>query len=226
MKFLKSDLSLKKLALATFIIFTPVFASADVSNLQGLISQIQTLVNALIPLLFGFALIGFIWGVVKYIWAGGRPEKIKEARGFIIFSIVGIAVMLSVWSLALFLKDSFFPTAPATYSTGSVNSGGSSSGSTGDFGNVTPGSGAGSGSNFGSNTDRTNGAVCYANGGCNSGYCNLSLHTCENSPTGSGNSGTNFSNGSTCYANTGCSSGYCDMGTNMCANPPAQGTDF
>ena len=104
---------MKKFLLTTALFLLPSVALADVTNLTSLISQLQTVINALIPLLFSIALIGFIVGVIRYIWSAGNPSKIKEARSFIVFSIIGIAVMLSVWSLALFVKNSFFPDAPA-----------------------------------------------------------------------------------------------------------------
>ncbi|MDQ3014559.1 MAG: hypothetical protein M3Q73_01700 [bacterium] len=101
------------------------FAAED---LKGLIIELINLINLVIPLLFGIALLGFMIGVIKYI-ASGSAEKIKEARLYIVYSVVAIAVMLSIWSLALFLKNSFFPRGPMPYNpTGGGGSGGGSVG--------------------------------------------------------------------------------------------------
>lgn len=93
---------------------TPYAAFAAADDLRGLIVELISLINLVIPLLFGIALLGFMVGVIKYI-ASGSAEKIKEARLYIVYSVVAIAVMLSIWSLALFLKNSFFPRGPMPY---------------------------------------------------------------------------------------------------------------
>ncbi|MBX4198283.1 pilin [Candidatus Parcubacteria bacterium] len=104
---------MKKL-LYVSLLLAPFVSSAEATDLKSLVSDLVELVNLIIPLLFGFALVAFMWGVIKYI-ASTDSVKIKEARNYIAFSIVAIAVMLSVWGLALFLKNSFFPTAPQPY---------------------------------------------------------------------------------------------------------------
>ncbi len=105
---------MKKFGLFVALSFLPVITFADVENLQGLVAMLVSLVNSIIPLLFGLALLAFFWGVIGYIRAV-NPAKIKEAYMYMTFSIVSIAVMLSVWGLALFLKNSFFPSANSPY---------------------------------------------------------------------------------------------------------------
>lgn len=103
---------------------TPYSAFAA-EDLKGLIIELINLINLVIPLLFGIALLGFMVGVIKYI-ASGSAEKIKEARLYIVYSVVAIAVMLSIWSLALFLKNSFFPRGPMPYDPTGGSAGGGS----------------------------------------------------------------------------------------------------
>ncbi len=101
---------------------TPFVALADVEDLSGLANNLVGLVNSIIPLLFGIALVAFFWGVIQYIWSADT-EKIKEAREYMLYSIISISVMLSVWGLALFLKNSFFPSAHLPYDPSSGQSG-------------------------------------------------------------------------------------------------------
>jgi hypothetical protein len=144
--------SVKKIiALVGSMLALPAIASADVANLKDLINQLRDIIDALIPLLFGIALLGFIWGVVKYIWSGGNAETVKKARVYIVFSIVALAVMLSVWSLAFFVKDSFFPSAPASY-----------------LNNSNPTQAA---PNSYSNMTRCTNGLCPNGGVCSYGYC-------------------------------------------------------
>lgn len=103
---------------------SPPCSSAG-SSLKCLIVEIIETVNLLVPLLFGIALIAFMWGVIKYIYAAD-PKNVKDARNFMIFSVIGIAVMLSVWSIASLLKNSIFPGAPSPLGGGPGSSGGGS----------------------------------------------------------------------------------------------------
>jgi hypothetical protein len=82
--------------------------AGQINSLSSLSSGLVAVANALVPLLFGLAVLGFMWGVIKYVFAAG-PEKLDEARNYMIFGIIGIAVMLAAWALALFVKNSFFP---------------------------------------------------------------------------------------------------------------------
>jgi hypothetical protein len=102
--------SIKKYSLIVFA-FSPAFAlAADITDLKSLITYAIQIMNALIPLFFAMAFLGFIWGVIKYLYAAG-PQKLSEARNYIIFGILAMAVMLSVWGLALLVKNSFFESA-------------------------------------------------------------------------------------------------------------------
>jgi hypothetical protein len=68
-------------------------------NALGLIQGV------LIPLVFTLALLAFFWGVVKYIW-GGVEDKAK-GRDFMIWGIVALFVMASVWGLVRFIQGEF-----------------------------------------------------------------------------------------------------------------------
>lgn len=78
-------------------------------NFKCAVDYILSLLNLLVPLLIGIAVILFLFGLVKYITAGGDETKVKEAKKFILFGIVGLFVMVSVWGLVQVLVNSFFP---------------------------------------------------------------------------------------------------------------------
>jgi hypothetical protein len=93
----------------------PLVARAEnITDLKSLIAYVRATLNSLVPLLFAIAVIGFIWGVIKYIYAGG-PQKLSEARNHIIYSVIAIAVMLSIWGLAEMLKNTFFESSRTPY---------------------------------------------------------------------------------------------------------------
>jgi len=88
------------------LIFTPglVFAVSDFNELATTVSGI---LSTIVGLLIAFAVVMFLYGVVKYITAGAEEEKKKEARNVIIYGIIGIFAMVSVWGLVGILKNTF-----------------------------------------------------------------------------------------------------------------------
>src|SRR5436305_998632 len=92
----------------------PRIAYADVENIQGLVDSLIKISVTLVPLIMTLAALGLMWGIIRYIW-GRDAKQIQEARQYVVWSIVGIAVMMSIWGLALFLKNSLFPNAPCVF---------------------------------------------------------------------------------------------------------------
>ncbi len=63
--------------------------------------------GALIPLLFAVAIGVFIWGVIQYLKNTTDPKKREEGRNFMIYGIVSLFVMISIWGLVGFLVNTF-----------------------------------------------------------------------------------------------------------------------
>jgi hypothetical protein len=82
---------------------------SNVTDFKCLVSFFVGLLNDLVPLIIGLAVFLFIFGLIKYITAGGNEDTIKEARNYIIFGIVAIAVMFSIWGLVNLVLGIFFP---------------------------------------------------------------------------------------------------------------------
>lgn len=52
------------------------------------------------------AVLYFLWGVVRYVIAKGAEDK-EQARGVIIYGIVGLFVIFSVWGIIFLLQGVF-----------------------------------------------------------------------------------------------------------------------
>ncbi|MEK7647164.1 MAG: pilin [Patescibacteria group bacterium] len=83
----------------------PLAASAATAT--DLITTVQGILNALIPLFMVIATVVFLWGVVRYITSAGEDEKVKEAKNFIMYGLIGLFVMVSVWGLVGVLVSTF-----------------------------------------------------------------------------------------------------------------------
>lgn len=77
-------------------------------TLDAALASISNFIDRLIPLIISIALILFLIGIVQYVTAGGDEEKRSAARGMIIFGIIALFVMVSVWGFVNILSRTFF----------------------------------------------------------------------------------------------------------------------
>ena len=82
-------------------------ASGDFTSLDSSIGAIESLINKVVPLIVGIAGLVFIWGLVSYVTAGGDEEKKKTARDTMVYGIIVLFVMVSVWGLVNILVGTF-----------------------------------------------------------------------------------------------------------------------
>jgi len=85
----------------------PLIASAQTDKLSPLAQNLLNVLNIVVTIVFVIAVIVFGWGIVKLITAAGDPTAIKEAKGFLIWGIIGIAVLASIFGIITFLQDYF-----------------------------------------------------------------------------------------------------------------------
>jgi hypothetical protein len=75
--------------------------SLNLAPLQNLGGSLIVLLNTvLVPVVFAFAFIAFLWGVFQYFILGAtQPEKRQEGTQFVMWSIIGLVVMISIWGI-------------------------------------------------------------------------------------------------------------------------------
>jgi len=78
-------------------------------NLFGVKNTILDLINnVFIPLLFSIAFLIFLFGVYKYfIYHGAEAKSHEDGRKYILYGIIGFAVMVSVWGLVNIVTQTF-----------------------------------------------------------------------------------------------------------------------
>lgn len=99
----------KYLNIATIaLLLLPTMVSA--SGIKDLINALGGLIDTLIAILVALALAVFIWGLVKFIWRlGGDEEEVKEGKKLMVWGIVALFVMLSVWGIVIFMQEALLP---------------------------------------------------------------------------------------------------------------------
>lgn len=80
---------------------------AATKDFSGLIDKVTGVLNQIVPLLIGLAVVVFLYGVLKFITAAGDETKRKEGKDIIIYGIIGLFVMVAVWGLVWILLNTF-----------------------------------------------------------------------------------------------------------------------
>lgn len=72
------------------------------------VTQIVGFINyVLVPLLFAIAGLAFLWGVFQYFFmSNGDAGKQAEGRTFVLWGVIGLAVLFSTWGLVNVLMAS------------------------------------------------------------------------------------------------------------------------
>jgi len=81
------------------LFFVPIIAFAQVSSFAGFVDLVVRILNAVIALLFAVALLVFFWGVAQFILNAGNEQKRTEGKGIMLWGIIALFVMVSLWGI-------------------------------------------------------------------------------------------------------------------------------
>lgn len=76
-------------------------------NLFDLINAFGDLVGLAIPIVGSLALLGFFWGLAKYIFSQGNETSKIEGKKVMVYGLIALFVMFSVWGIIGFFQRSF-----------------------------------------------------------------------------------------------------------------------
>lgn len=78
-------------------------------NFGDFLKYITCLINsAVIPLIFALATVMFIWGVIQFFIIGANEEaKREQGKQFIIWGVIALTVMISIWGLVGIVGGTF-----------------------------------------------------------------------------------------------------------------------
>lgn len=98
---------MKKLLASISLSVLPVVAFAAEGDVYTILGTLQGIVNAIIPFIIGLAVLVFIYGVFNFVTSAGDEEARAGAKQLIIWGVIGIFVMVSVWGLVNILVQTF-----------------------------------------------------------------------------------------------------------------------
>lgn len=82
---------------------TPVFTFAAFTNFDNFLLKLTSSWLPIIgQIMFSLATIIFLWGIVKFIWQDNK----EEGKSNIIWGLIGIFIMFSIWGIVSFMQKS------------------------------------------------------------------------------------------------------------------------
>ncbi len=79
---------------------------ASGGDIRDLTIGINSVMGSLVPIIIGFAMVVFLWGVLTYIFHANDVEKRKEGKNFMIWGLIGLFVMVSLWGIVAAFANS------------------------------------------------------------------------------------------------------------------------
>jgi len=98
------------------LLVLPVFVFAQTAPSVGanitqpdtfsdLVDILLGIIELLIPVLIALALVTFFWGLVKFVGSAGNEEAVRTGKALMIWGIIGLFVMVSIWGILGFLSE-------------------------------------------------------------------------------------------------------------------------
>lgn len=96
---------MKKLIILESVILTSLMAATPVfAQTAGGVTQIQSFIQSVIQVLITIAglvsVAFFVWGGFGYITSSGNPESLDRSKKTILYSAVGLAIVLGAFVLS------------------------------------------------------------------------------------------------------------------------------
>jgi succinate dehydrogenase/fumarate reductase cytochrome b subunit len=94
----------KGLIIAAFL-GTELAYGATVTDLAN--KFIKQLINPLIAVMVGIAVVVFLWGVVEFIAKAGNEEARTTGKQHIVWGLIGLTIMIGFWGIVAMLQNFF-----------------------------------------------------------------------------------------------------------------------
>ena len=96
---------MRKILIGAAALLFPIFVYA--ATIESVFDAAKDILNRIIVTLIVLGTVVFLWGIVRYVTAGGDEKRLEEARKLIIFGIIGLTVMVSMWGIVKLITNTF-----------------------------------------------------------------------------------------------------------------------
>jgi hypothetical protein len=100
--------------ISSFVFLFPAISYASTAfggDLTGFVCLLLSTIKIIVPILVGIAVLLFFWGVAKFILSAGNEKELENGRQFMIYGVIALFVLFSVWGIIQFLAVQFDFTA-------------------------------------------------------------------------------------------------------------------
>ncbi len=87
------------------LLLAPMMAFAALGNVNTLVADFGAIVDLALPIVGSIALLALFWGIAMYIFASGDENKKDKAKHLMIWSVVALFVMVSIWGITTWIGD-------------------------------------------------------------------------------------------------------------------------
>lgn len=77
------------------------------SNIGEILTYLSCLLSKIMPILVTVAALAFVWGIIKFYLNPNNEEKKKEGKGFMVWGLVALFVIVCVWGLVGLIANTF-----------------------------------------------------------------------------------------------------------------------
>jgi len=80
-------------------------AEVDLGWFQSLVGSLGELISFTIPVLIALAVLLFIWGLIKFVFASGDDDSRNEGKKLMIWGVITLFVIVSIWGIVQLLNQ-------------------------------------------------------------------------------------------------------------------------
>ena len=104
-------------------------SNPQLGGIQQFVADVDAIVDALLPIAVSLAVLFFFWGLATFILAAGDETARDRGKNIMIWGVIALFVIVSVWGIIGFLGNLFgigqggsapVPGVDATQSTGGI----------------------------------------------------------------------------------------------------------
>lgn len=97
-----------KIYLLFVVILVPVLSFAAFDGVKGFLNEFKALINPVITLIFGLAIVYFFWGLSQFILRSGDAKTHEEGKNKMLYGVITLFVMFSIWGILGWINGVFF----------------------------------------------------------------------------------------------------------------------
>jgi large-conductance mechanosensitive channel len=82
------------------------YAAVDMTAFGNVINPIiSNIIYPLIELLFGVAVVIFVWGILQFVIHGSDPEARDKGKTTLLYGSFGMVIMFSAWGIIYLISN-------------------------------------------------------------------------------------------------------------------------